>query len=211
MTKQNILQEVKNRMKALQDNKAAQLETIRKKQDEARTQIEAAALGMKQATEEMNVDAYEEAKGKKRKAQTALDMYSGRYEQIRKQEYISEAESDSVVDSLLEYENGLATDFKKALTAHLKQLAKLHKEYVAAVKDTEGVLTAWQQDIHANYRSRGSMTREDPITGERTDRFDTPVPVHRMTYDGCIEAHQLGNYLEKAAPLMAAEDEGEEG
>ena len=111
MAKQTVLDEVKNRMKEMQDSKAAQLETIRQKQAEARSQIEAAALAMKQATEEMNVDSYEEAKNRKRKAQTALDMYNGRYEQIKQQEYISEAESDSVVDSLLEYEKQLAEDF----------------------------------------------------------------------------------------------------
>ena len=48
-----VLQEVKERMQEMQDSKAAQLATIQQKQDEARSQIEAAALAMKQATEEM--------------------------------------------------------------------------------------------------------------------------------------------------------------
>ena len=202
MAKQNILQDIKRRMKEMQDSKAAQLETIRQKQTEARSQIEAAALAMKQATEEMNVDAYAEAKDRKRKAQTALDMYSGRYEQIKQQEYISEAESDSVIDSLLEYEERLAEDFKAATAVHLKKLAELLKEYNAAVQDTESTLTAWQRDIHANYTTRGATIRTDPRTGQRTDRSEEPVPVHRVTYNGCSEAHRLGEYLKEETRLI---------
>lgn len=202
MAKQNTLQEVKDRMKKMQDSKAAQLETIRQKQEEARTQIEAAALAMKTATEEMNVDAYAEAKDAKRKAQTALDMFNGRYSQIKQQEYISEAESDSVVDSLLEYEKQLAEDFKAAAAVHLKKLAELLKDYKAAVQDTESTLTAWQRDIHANYNTRGAMTRTDPLTGEQTHRSERPIAVHAMPYTGCAEAERMGRYLEKEAPLV---------
>lgn len=202
MAKTTVLQEVKNRMKEMQDSKAAQLETIRQKQTEARSQIEAAALAMKQATEEMNVDSYEEAKNRKRKAQTALDMYNGRYEQIKQQEYISEAESDSVVDSLLEYEKTLAEDFKAAAAVHLKKLAELLKDYKAAVKDTEDTLTSWQRDIHANYNTRGGSTYYDEFTGQHTHRSPQPVPVHRFAYTGCAEAERMGDYLKKEAPLV---------
>lgn len=202
MAKQTVLDEVKNRMKEMQDSKAAQLETIRQKQAEARSQIEAAALAMKQATEEMNVDSYEEAKNRKRKAQTALDMYNGRYEQIKQQEYISEAESDSVVDSLLEYEKTLAEDFKAAAAVHLKKLAELLKDYKAAVQDTESTLTSWQRDIHANYNSRGLSSRVDPLTGQNTYRMERPIPVHSMPYTGCAEAGRMGEYLKKEATLV---------
>ena len=202
MAKQTVLDEVKNRMKEMQDSKAAQLETIRQKQAEARSQIEAAALAMKQATEEMNVDSYEEAKNRKRKAQTALDMYNGRYEQIKQQEYISEAESDSVVDSLLEYEKTLAEDFKAAAAVHLKKLAELLKDYRAAVQDTESTLTSWQRDIHANYNSRGLSSRVDPLTGQNTYRMERPIPVHSMPYTGCAEAERMGDYLKKEAQLV---------
>lgn len=202
MAKQTVLDEVKNRMKEMQDSKAAQLETIRQKQTEARSQIEAAALAMKQATEEMNVDSYEEAKNRKRKAQTALDMYNGRYEQIKQQEYISEAESDSVVDSLLEYEKTLAEDFKAAAAVHLKKLAELLKGYKAAVQDTESTLTSWQRDIHANYNTRGGSTYYDEFTGQHTHRSPQPVPVHRFAYTGCAEAGRMEDYLKKEAPLV---------
>ena len=202
MAKQTVLDEVKNRMKEMQDSKAAQLETIRQKQEEARTDREAADLAIKEATEHMNLEAYAEAKDAKRKAQTALDMYNGRYKQIKQQEYISEAESDSVVDSLLEYEKQLAEDFKAAAAVHLKKLAELLEDYKAAVQDTEDTITAWQRDIHANYNTRGAMTRTDPLTGEQTHRSERPIAVHTMPYTGCPEADRMGHYLEKEAQLV---------
>ncbi len=197
-----VLEEVKSRMKEMKDNKAAQLEKIQQKQAEARTQIEAAALAMKQATENIDVDSYEEAKSKKRKAQTALEMYNGRYEQIRAKELISEADSDKVIDSLLEYENQLAADFKAAAAVHLKKLAELLKDYRATVQDIEHTLAIWQHDIHANYSTRGATTYYNEFTGTHTDRSPQPIPVHRSVYIGCAEAGRLEEYLKKEALLI---------
>ena len=157
---------------------------------------------LKQATEEMNVDSYEAAKNQKHKAQTALDMYNGRYNQIKQQEYISEADSDKVVDSLLAYEGTLAEDFKAAVAEHLKALAGLLKDYKDAVRDTEVTLTNWQRDIHANYNTRGSSQFYDELTGKHTDRSPRPVAVHTMPYTGCAEAARLSDYLGKEAQLV---------
>lgn len=202
MATKNITKEVQERIKKLTGDKTEQLAKIHQKQTEARTQIEAAELAIREATEVMNLEAYEKAITDKRKAQAALDMYSGRYDQIRKQEYVTEAESDSTIDSLLGYEDTLAEDFKKAVAEPLKKLAELHKEYKAAVVETENTIKNWERNIHANYSTRGATKYKDPVTGQYTDRSNTPVPVHRLPYNGCSEAIQLGLYLEKAAPLM---------
>ena len=203
MAKQNtVVQDVKVKMRTLQEDKAAQLDTIRQKQDEARAQIEAAVLSMRQATEALDVRAYEEALADKKKAQTALDMYSGRYEQIAQKDYISEQESDKVIAGLLAYEEDLAAEFKAAAADILRQLAKLHKDYTEAVEETESTLSAWQRYIHANYKTFGRTLRMDPLTGELTDRSKTPTPVHLLRYEGCSEAVITGLYLEKTAGLL---------
>lgn len=202
MTKQTKAQEVQARIKELQEKKAQDLLAIQLKLDEARTQLEAADREVKEATEDMNLEAYEVAKEKQRKAQTAIDMFTGRYQQIKAKEYISETESDKVVDSLLAYEGQLEEDFKKAIAVHIKQLAKLHEDYVTAVRDTEKTLSTWQLDIHANYRTRGGGTRTDPFTGERTERMEKPTPVHMLPYQGCVEAARLGDYLKKESSLV---------
>lgn len=196
-----VLQEVKDRIDQLQAAKAAELETISEKQKEIRTQIEMASLAMRKATECMSVDDYETAKAAKRKAQSALDMYGARYKQIEAQEYISESESDHVIDSLLQYEEDLTSQFKTAIVKPLRELEKLRAQYLDEIADTEHTLTVWQRDIHANYLSRGGTSYHDTETDTWTERSNTPIPVHRIPYTGCSESAQMGVYLEKMAHL----------
>jgi hypothetical protein len=195
MAKQTVVEEVKARMQEMQQKKAGELETVRQRQQEAQTQKEAAELAIREATDSMDLDAYEEAKTAKRKAQTAIDMYTGKYNQISKQEYISEAESDKVIDSLLAYEDELAAGFKASVAEPLKKLDELQKAYADAVEDVEQTIRAWTGNIHANYRNTGTTYADG------TNRSPQPVPVRRLPYTGCSEAHQLKDYLDKAAGL----------
>lgn len=199
MAKQTTLQEVQERIKSMTEQKAAELETIRQKQDEARTQLETAQQDMRAATEVMDVDAYTHAQTAAYKAQTALDMYSGRYRQIAQQEYVSEDESDKVIARLLQYEEQLETDFKAAIAEPLKALDKLQQDYIAEVRATENTILKWTSEIHANYKSEGTVFSD---TG--TNRSPRPIPVRRTPYTGCGESKELGEYLKKARPLMGA-------
>lgn len=195
MAKQTVVEEVKARMQEMQQKKAGELETVRQRQQEAQTQKEAAELALREATDSMDLEAYEEAKTAKRKAQTAIDMYSGKYNQISKQEYISEVESDKVIDSLLAYEDELAAGFKAAVAEPLKKLDELQKAYADAVEDVEQTIRAWTSNIHANYRNNGTTYADG------TNRSPQPVPVRRLPYTGCSEARQLKEYLDKAEGL----------
>ena len=195
MAKQTVVEEVKARMQEMQQKKAGELETVRQRQQEAQTQKEAAELAIREATDSMDLEAYEEAKTAKRKAQTAIDMYSSKYNQIKQQEYISEVESDKVIDSLLAYEDELAAGFKAAVAEPLKKLDELQKAYVDAVADVEQTIRAWTGNIHANYRNNGTTYTDG------TNRSPQPVPVRKIPYTGCSEAHQLKEYLDKAKGL----------
>lgn len=209
MAKQlTALEEVQDHMKELKELKAADLETIGQQRQETSTALEAANLAMRRAAEVMDIDAYEKAEKARAKAQTALDMFNARYDQIRQQEYISEEESDKAIKRLLDFEAQLAEDFKAGAAVYLKQLEKLLAKYRADVLETEVTLTAWQRDIHANYSTFGSTLRLDPITNKRTDRMLEPVLVHRLPYTGCDEAAQLGNYLKKAAAFYKGQEDG---
>lgn len=202
MAKTTTLEAVKSKMKELQEARAAQYETINAMKATYTAQINAAAQAMKQATTELDVDAYDTARQAKRKAQAGLDMYKAREADLANQEIISEQESDKIIDSLLEYEETIAADFRQAITEPIRQLSRLYDEYVSAVKDTESTLTAWQNEIHANYSTRGQTVRIDPFTGERTDRSEQPQPVHRLPYLGCPEAQKLGAYLKKENEVL---------
>ena len=200
MAKQTVLEEVKARMQTLKAKKAADLEEIRRKQTAARTDREAAEMAMRQAAEVMNVDQYETAKAAKTRAETALDMYAARFDQIQKQEYVSEEDSDSTIKSLLTYEDQLTAEFKAAAAKHVKALAELRKTYTDELADTEWTLTAWQQDIHRNYLSYNGAMHPDG-NGGYTNRSQTPVPVRVMPFTGCTEASKLGEYLNKCGLL----------
>ena len=198
MAKQNVLQEVQERMQTMQAKKVEDLATIYERQDEAKRQIETARAAQKEASERMDVRAYEQAKNDERKAKTALEMFTKRYNMLQTQDFISEEESDRTIDALLAYEVKLAEDFKQAIIEPLKQLAKLHKDYTDEVTAVEDTIETWTRDIHKNFNTRGASSRIDEATGERTYRADRPVPVHAVRYTGSYEATQLGEYLKKA-------------
>ena len=195
MAKQNILQEVQASIKEMQDKKQADLDKIAEKKEEARQQIEAAAQAMNAATEQMDVDAYEEAKTAKRKAQTALDMYNGRYAQILGQEYISEAESDKVIDSLLAYDRELAVDFEKALAEHLLAIKSLAEDFNTEEARLRNTLTLWQESIHKNYRTLGHTLYTDPETGEQTTRSKKAVDIMKYAQMGSTAVNSVRDFL----------------
>lgn len=188
---ENTAEKVRKRAAEMTEAKTKQLLEIRQKQDELRGDLERAEAAVKEATEKMDLDAFEKAKEAKSKAETGLDMYGRRYEQLRRQEMISEKESDEVIKSLLDYEDSLETEFKQAILAPLEALADLTREYRAAIQEAESTIKLWEQDIHANYRSETATFAE---TG--TNRSPRPIPVHPIAYIGCGEAERIHIFLE---------------
>lgn len=187
---ENTAEKVRKRAAEMTEAKTKQLLEIRQKQDELRGDLERAEAAVKEATEKMDLDAFEKAKEAKSKAETGLDMYGRRYEQLRRQEMISEKESDEVIKSLLDYEDSLETEFKQAILAPLEALADLTREYRAAIEEAESTIKLWESDIHANYRSETATFAE---TG--TNRSPRPIPVHPIAYIGCREAETVHTFL----------------
>lgn len=198
MAKITTLEAVKNKMKELQEARQAQFDKIRQMQETYRAQISDADRTMKQATAELDLDAYDTARQARRRAMSGLEMYDKREKELWAQEIISEPESDRIIDDLLRYEEELAADFRTAIEKPIRQLSQIHAKYMAELNDTENTLEAWQQDIHANYTTRGKTIYTDPATGKTTDRSKTPVPVHVTRNEGCAEAAQLEQYLKKS-------------
>lgn len=192
----NKAQEVKAKIEELTSKKRSELEEIQKKKEEASKQLEAANNAIYAATEKMDLEEFEAAKADKRKARTALDMYTGRYIQIQKQEYITDEESEKVIEELLAYEEELADNFKTATTEAIRVLIDLQENYKKDVAETEQTIIAWTNNIHANYINPGTVYRE---TG--TNRSPHPIPVHKLPYRGCKESLQLEDYLKNVADI----------
>lgn len=193
----NKSQEVQQRIKEMTEKKMKDLSEINEKKAEAQTRKEEAEARLKEATELMNLEDYEKAKDDIRRAKTAIDMYSGRYKQISQQEYISEEESDKVIDELLDYERELDAKLTEDIKEPLERLQEILRKYFELIDEAERTIRTWETTIHANYTSRGLMQRIDETTGQLTDRYKEPRPVHSILYGGCKEAVQLKNFLKR--------------
>lgn len=186
-------------MSELKEKKAADLDSIREKQNEISVQIEGARRAMQDATEKMDPEAYMDAKALLAEYETASDMYAARQDQILKQEYISEADSDKVIDSLLDYENVLASEFEASIAKPLADLNSLLTKYQQEVDAVERTIADWTYNVHSNYRSQVSTYRNG------SKRSETPVPVRNIPFQGSIASRTINDFLRGPAKKYIVE------
>ena len=192
MIKGSVASQVQTRINGILDRREQELQAIGEKLAEAKAQASAAAREIEDATSRTDLEAFEAGKAKKRKAQTAIDMYSGRYSQLEKQAFISEEESDRVIDSLLDYEKDLEGQFVLDIYEPLQKLKELQEKYSDEVAYTEQTIQNWTHNIHENYRGFGTTYRE---TG--TSRSPRPVPVHLTPYLGCDKSKTIADFIKQ--------------
>ena len=197
MSKKNVAQEIQKRIAEMQEKKTTELKEIDNKIAELMEKKNSLADIMEIATEKMDLQNYKKADQELKEVKTAIDMYNGKYKQISAQRYISEAESDKVIDDLLVYEKELDKDFINEIKEPLNELRQILAKYFGAVQETEKTIRTWERQIHANYSSRGKTIWTDPVTGKRTDRSDKPIFVHNPQYEGSKTALMLNEYLNR--------------
>lgn len=197
MIEKNVAQETQKRIVELQEQKAAELEKIDNEIKKLQTKKENLEESIEKATEQMDLKLYKEAEEELKETETAINMYSGRYKQIKEQKYISELESDKVIDDLLVYEKELDKGFIEDIKEPIEQLRVILSDYFGAVQEAEKTIRRWERQIHANYSTRGKTFWTDPETGKRTDRSDKPVFVHNPQYEGSGVALSLSEYLSR--------------
>lgn len=190
----NTVQEVKAQIEEMKNKKAADLEAVREKITEAKAQLEEAEKEIRTATEEMDLQRYEDAKEARRRAHSAIDMYTGRYKQLECLEFVTEEKSDETIDKLLSWEAERTNSFKEELAEIIGQAKTLLEAYFADIRDAETVIRTWESEIHANYRS-ATTTYADG-----SHRAPSPVLVHSLPYRGddiAIITEEYINKLEK--------------
>lgn len=147
----NALSETQKKLDDLKRKRAAALAEIEKKKADAQNELTTAQEEIEEATGKMDLTAYEKASARKQKAQIALDMYSRRCEQIKKQECITVQESEETLNGLLKYERQLekafATDARDAIANLLEAIKKYHSD----VRDIQIVYKEWVHTIHARH------------------------------------------------------------
>ena len=191
MLKTNTAKEVKARIEKLVNDKThslSEIETARKKAEERQS---IAKKRMKTAIEMTDADAYEKAKKEFSSAGNAVEMYTARFDQLNQKEFLTEEESDRVIDSLLQYEKDLEEDLIKSMEKPLKTIQKLCEDYTNNITETESAISAWTSSIHENYRRQGAIYQDG------TNRSDIPVPVRVRPFLGCPTALITQSYLNK--------------
>lgn len=153
------------------------------------------------ATFECDADAYVKAKNEKFKQDSAREMYERRLKQVKEREMIKEEESDKVIDSLLEYEDELQSQYENEVKVHIKALKDLYDAYSAEVRKTERTIINWTNRIHANYRTPGTTYADG---GHRSDK---PKAVHPVAYEGGSLANAIGSFLtgDRVKDILQAE------
>ena len=190
----NEVEKIYKKIDALVSKKDEELAKVNEKLAELRADEIAAKSAMDAAMNDLDEAAYNSAEFKLKASQSRRAMYEGKLDQIAKQEYVSEEESEATIDALLDYEKVLQANFEKAIMPHLTALEELLAAYYADVDKTENTLRKWTNTIRKTYYNRSGSVRE--VNGESTNRFDTPQPVRVLPYTGCKSAGALRSLLD---------------
>ncbi len=185
MAIKNKTKEVNDRINEMLAKRQADIKTIDKKEAEARAELYAINEELKDAANEFDADAYKEASVKKREVELTLEMLQDKRNMIQNQEYITEEESNAVIDSLLKYEDDLAAEFEKSIVEPMQKLTELYKKYGAEILKTESTITLWTNKIHAYYKTSAGT------------RHENPQPVRILPYTGYDRAERLRSFLIK--------------
>ena len=122
---------------------------------------------------------YNDAKEAIESAQNVIDMYTERRAQLVNKEFISEAESDAVIDSLLAYKKDCDAALVAALTEECAKIRTIVDKYKEDYKSTFNTIRTWEEEIHPNYRRSG-------VTYAPGHEPKDPVPVHIPQMHGAV-------------------------
>lgn len=192
MAKENVAKEIRARIDELLEKHEAEIRDAEDKIAKYDAEVEKADADMKAATVGDDLAAYDTAKTRKREARSGAEMYRARLNMIRSREIVDEAESDKVIDRLLDYERELTAKYEAEIREPLALIEKLTTDYRASIGEAERVIDRWTFDIHANHRTFGLTTYKDGST-----RSPEPVRVHRTPYTGCVVAAITDEYVTK--------------
>lgn len=196
-----VKEQTEKRINEMQEKKQRELTEAGTRLEEAQQKSEKAAAAAKKAAADMDIKAYTAAKAAQSEAQTEIAMYTDKRTQIAEQEYVTEAESDKTIDSLLDYEKELSAAFEQDIAGPLAELKRIQSAYQTEIAETEAVIYRWSAEIRENHNSRGCASYVDPTTGERSCRSPQPIPVHAVPYPGCNASVVIGGLLEDGGKL----------
>lgn len=194
----NMAKEILDRIDTMLADRTAEIEAIKAKLAESEADVNKLKKQQRDAMERTDAAAYRKAKDAVAEAEAVREMYLERLDQIQTKEYITEEDSDAVINGLLAFEDDLADEYEKAIKVPIERLQKLHDEYIETVEQTEDALRRWTNEIHSYHHVEGT------VFSDGTDRSAAPVPVHRMPYTGCDVSARVGRFLQNVYPRESA-------
>lgn len=193
--KRTPLDNAKALIKEIEEKRRNDVAVASEKLHDAERELEQANKSLEAATTQMNIDNYADAKVAASHAQTRIEMYSGRLQQIKEQEYISTTDSDRIIDSLLDYEKELEAQLDDAVAEPIEKIRAILTDYLNEVEEVEATLKYWTHNIHVTHKSRNGKKRIDPDTGEYTCVMEKPQRIRFTPYTGGSTAAALKSFL----------------
>ena len=181
MSKKNTdtVTEVRNRIDkyiADRDHEIAEIDQHIAEAKESKATAEAALQAAIEATIQAD---YNSAKEAIESAQNVIEMFTARREQLVNKEFLSESESDSVIDSLLAYKKDCDAALAAALAEECAKIRTIIDNYKGEYKDMYDTIRTWEGEIHLNYRRPG-------VTYAPGHEPKDPVPVHIPQMHGAV-------------------------
>ena len=146
----NTITEVEKKIKDLKAKRSKELEALESKKKETESELLKAKEDMERATETTDLVAYEKAKARKEKIESALEMYSLRCDQIMSRKMVSEKEGAEVLNSLRIYDVAISSDLKKGLRDSFKAVTTVIDDYFTKVQKIQRLYIEWSKDICKN-------------------------------------------------------------
>lgn len=194
---QDKINEVKNKAHSILEDKTTRINEIDKKINDLSIELSEHHSMLAKAMDETNEKDFKKESRKISELEDTLLMYHTKKEQLSRNEFITEKESDAVIDNLLELQEENAIDYSKEIETHLHAILDISREYYKNMLDIESLITLWCNQVHANYNSRGKVV----ING--STRLPYPTPVRTVSYQGCKEFSIIEDTLKKLSLTRA--------
>lgn len=181
MSKKNAdtVTEVRNRIEKYVADREHETAEIDQHIAEAEADKATAEAAMKAAVEATSQADYNSAKEAIEAAQNVIEMFTARREQLVNKEFLSESESDAVIDSLLAYKKDSDAVLVAALVEECAKIQTIIDKYKGEYKDMYDTIRTWEEQIHANYRRWG-------VTYAPGHEPKDPAPVHIPHMHGAV-------------------------
>lgn len=177
-------------MQKLIDEKEKEGTEIRDKIAILETEIIKTEEQKEKAMENTDIKLYESKTKEIEHLQMELEMFKSRYLMLSENRKITETESDSVIDSIIAYEQEKEIKYYEDIMQALETVKSIHEEYTKEVKEAEDTIRDWTMYVHPNYRSFNRT-----LYRNGTHRSDTPIPVRSIPYTGSKLCHIVDVFL----------------